>query len=163
MSAPGQREQGQIQGRAVDNKRAAERKPTILLAEDSPADVYLIREALREHGVESPVRVAPDGKHVLQLLSDPSAKIEDVGLIILDLNLPLHDGIEILQQLRTSGNLARIPVVVLTSSDSPRDRLMAGELGAACYLRKPTGLDQFLSLGAIFKNLLESRAVSGEQ
>ena len=66
---------------------------------------------------------------------------------------PRHDGIEILERLRESP-LAHIPVVVLTSSDSPRDRQMADRLGAARYLRKPSSLEQFLGLGAVFKDLL---------
>jgi len=77
------------------------------------------------------------------------------------LNLPLHDGIEILQELRNNAALAHVPVVVLTSSDSPRDRITASELGAACYLRKPSNLDQFLSLGAVFRDLLASSKQPG--
>ena len=132
--------------------------PDILLAEDNPADVYLIREALREHGVDCTLRVASDGKDVLRIIS-PERSDEEVpplGLIILDLNLPRHDGIEILQRVRETPALAHVPVVVLTSSDSPRDRLLANQLGATCYLRKPSSLDQFLSLGAVFKDLLEA-------
>ena len=133
--------------------------PKILLAEDNPADVYLIREALREHGVNHLLRVESDGKQVLQLIAEAkSPPDQDLSLIILDLNLPLHDGIEILQELRNTRALAHVPVVVLTSSDSPRDRVVASELGAACYLRKPSNLDQFLSLGAVFKDLLASSA-----
>jgi two-component system, chemotaxis family, response regulator Rcp1 len=128
----------------------------ILLAEDNPADVYLIREALREHGVEYTMRVASDGKEVMRIISSPQADLDarPLGLIILDLNLPRYDGLEILQHIRETAELAHIPVVVLTSSDSPRDRLIADQLGATCYLRKPSGLDQFLSLGATFKELL---------
>jgi DNA-binding response OmpR family regulator len=86
----------------------------------------------------------------------------ELELIILDLNLPRHDGIEILRRLRETGVLARIPVVVLTSSDSPSDRLAASELGAACFLRKPSNLEQFLNLGAVFKALLrQAKAQSG--
>lgn len=131
--------------------------PDILLAEDNPADVYLIREALREHGVDCTLRVASDGKDVLRIISpeQPDAEVQPLGLIILDLNLPRHDGIEILQRVRETPELAHVPVVVLTSSDSPRDRLMADQLGATCYLRKPSSLDQFLSMGAVFKDLLE--------
>ena len=131
--------------------------PSILLAEDNPADVYLIREALREHGVDCLVRVESDGRQVLRIIADAKTpRGEDLSLIILDLNLPLHDGIEILQELRKTRALAHVPVVVLTSSDSPRDRIVASELGATCYLRKPSNLDQFLSLGAVFKDLLAS-------
>jgi CheY-like chemotaxis protein len=132
--------------------------PEILLADDNPADVYLIREALRENDVQCSLRVAVDGKEALGIISgDPAeADIERLGLIILDLNLPRHDGIEILQRLRESARLEHIPVVVLTSSDSPRDRLMASQLGAVRYLRKPSSLKEFLALGAIFKDLLEN-------
>ena len=130
--------------------------PEILLAEDNPADVYLIREALREHGVDCTLRVASDGSDVLRIISpeQPDPEAQPLGLIILDLNLPRHDGIEILQRVRETPKLANVPVVVLTSSDSPRDRLIASQLGATCYLRKPSRLDQFLSMGAVFKDLL---------
>ena len=130
--------------------------PGILLAEDNPADVYLVQEALREHGVASPIQVAPDGKDVLRLLAGGGGApgVGHFDLIILDLNLPLHDGLEILQHLRENEAAAGVPVVILTSSDSPRDRVVASELGAACYLCKPSSLEQFLELGAVFKNLL---------
>jgi CheY-like chemotaxis protein len=129
----------------------------ILLAEDNPADVYLIREALREHGVEAMIRVASDGREVLDLIcpKKAGAEIPRLDLIILDLNLPRHDGIEILEQLRCSPQLASVPVVVLTSSDSPRDQKVANELGATCYLRKPSSLEHFMALGKVLKGLLD--------
>jgi CheY-like chemotaxis protein len=131
----------------------------ILIAEDNAADVYLIREALREHGVDCELLIASDGAAVLRFISAERAEenARGLGLIILDLNLPRHDGTEILQRLRESSQFAHVPVAVLTSSDSPRDRLVASQLGAACYLRKPSNLEQFLSLGAVFKGLLEQR------
>jgi chemotaxis family two-component system response regulator Rcp1 len=132
--------------------------PEILLAEDNPADVYLIREALHEHGVDCALRVAADGKDVMTLLSGEGAPPD---LMILDLNLPRHDGIEILQRVRATDGMAHIPVVVLTSSDSPRDRQVAIQLGATRYIKKPSSLEQFLELGAVFKELLaahESRS-----
>jgi len=130
--------------------------PEVLLADDNPSDVYLIREALREHGVDCDLRVASDGKAALGIISGerPDAVVGGISLIILDLNLPRHDGIEILQRLRQSAWWEHVPVVVLTSSDSPRDRQMANQLGATRYLRKPSSLDEFLGLGAIFKELL---------
>src|SRR5258708_7429362 len=82
----------------------------ILLAEDNSADVYLIREALHDHGVDCPIRLASDGRDVLQIISprDPPWEAPDLGLIILDLNLPRHDGIEILQRLRENERLAHV-------------------------------------------------------
>jgi CheY-like chemotaxis protein len=137
--------------------------PKILLAEDNPADVYLIRAALEEHGIDVTVQVAADGGEVLQIIDRQGVLAEtELNLIILDLNLPRHDGIEILQRLRESERLALVPVVILTSSDSPRDRIVASESGAACFLRKPSNLEQFLNLGAVFKNLLgQAKTQSG--
>jgi|SRR5579863_2978377 len=128
--------------------------PEVLLADDNPSDVYLIREALREHDVACNLRVASDGRDALNIISGAASGAGAISLIILDLNLPRHDGIEILQRLRESPGMEHVPVVVLTSSDSPRDRLIANQLGATRYLRKPSSLDAFLSLGAVFKELL---------
>jgi two-component system, chemotaxis family, response regulator Rcp1 len=127
--------------------------PGILLAEDNPADVYLIREALKEHGVDCPIQTASDGREVLTLI-DTAGPAWHPDLIILDLNLPRHDGIELLQKLRSTVGLNGVPVVVLTSSDSPKDRATATELGATRYLSKPSNLEHFLELGAVFKELL---------
>jgi CheY-like chemotaxis protein len=140
--------------------------PEIWLAEDNPADVYLIKTALHEHGVGCVLRVASDGEEVLNLISGADAEMAsgDLRLIILDLNLPRHDGIEILEKLQQTPWMTGIPVVVLTSSDSPGDRLIANRLGAARYLRKPSSLDQFLSLGAVFKDVMtraEGTATAG--
>lgn len=133
-------------------------KLDILLGEDNPADVYLVREALREHGVDCALRVASDGAEMLRMISSEQelAEARRLRLIILDLNLPRHDGSEILQRLKETSELSHVPVVVLTSSDSPRDRLLASQFGA-CFLRKPSNLEQFLSLGAVFKDLLDER------
>jgi CheY-like chemotaxis protein len=133
----------------------------VLLAEDNAADVYLIREALREHGVNCQLHVASDGQEVLEALMGDSPRAGRLKLIILDLNLPRHDGIEILERLRDAG-LGHIPVVILTSSDSQRDRDMAIRLGAVRFLRKPSELEQFLSLGAVFKELLENSSAASE-
>jgi two-component system, chemotaxis family, response regulator Rcp1 len=133
----------------------------ILVAEDNPADVYLIREALRENGVDCSFRVACDGKEVLKILAGELPGAEELKLIILDLNLPCHDGLEILEHIRSSG-FPHIPVVVLTSSDFLRDRQRAIELGAERFLRKPSGLEEFLSLGAIFKEFLSDSQAASE-
>jgi CheY-like chemotaxis protein len=134
--------------------------PEILVAEDNPADVYLIRLALEEHGVTCPIVTATDGKDVLALLSLEGTHWRP-DLIILDLNLPRHDGIEILEKVRSTKAIAEVPVVVLTSSDSPRDRQNANRLGATRYVRKPSNLEQFLQLGAVFKELLTQAAQNG--
>src|SRR5581483_9564926 len=102
----------------------------ILLAEDNPADVYLIQEAFREHDIKCTIRTAADGRDVMDLIAAAGSEVHP-DLIILDLNLPCHDGLEILQKLKSNEHTSQVPVVVLTSSDSPRDRAMATALGAA--------------------------------
>jgi two-component system, chemotaxis family, response regulator Rcp1 len=164
---PGYRETKICTPNDAENAPAPQNRNTsmhkILLAEDNPGDIYLIREALQEHGVDCAMRVVSDGKEVLSIIDDQDSPSggEDYGLVILDLNLPRHDGIEILERIRESGWMAHIPVVVLTSSDSPRDRLVATHLGARCYLRKPSNLDEFLALGAVFKDMLETVRAKG--
>jgi CheY-like chemotaxis protein len=120
----------------------------ILLAEDNPADVYLIEEALREHKVDFHITVAEDGEAAISLLANGGLKPD---IVLLDLNMPKRSGGEVLDEVRRTS--ADIPVIVLTSSDSPSDREEALRLGATCYIRKPTGLDEFLQIGATIKQL----------
>ncbi|HYI95503.1 MAG TPA: response regulator [Bryobacteraceae bacterium] len=122
----------------------------ILLAEDNPADVYLIEEALREHGVAFELAVAHDGEQAIALVSE-TARVFDV--VLLDLNMPKRGGSEVLEMLQGTAT----PVIVLTSSDSPADKSEAMRLGATRYIRKPTGLDDFLAIGATIKEIVGLR------
>ncbi len=119
----------------------------ILIIEDNPGDVRLMREALGN--VESPITidVAVDGEEALRFLrrEGQHAEAHTPALIFLDFNLPKSDSREILRQLKQDQRLRLIPVAVLTSSDSERDIREAYELYANCYLRKPGDLDSFLN------------------
>ncbi len=129
-------------------------KPShIILVEDNPADVYLIREALREHCVIHEMQILTDGRSAIQFFNT-YGQTDSPDLVILDLNLPQHDGLEILKVIRASRGLADVPVAVLTSSDSPRDRDAVRNLGVTNYVRKPSSLDEFLSIGKLFKELM---------
>jgi CheY-like chemotaxis protein len=125
---------------------------TILLGEDNPADVYLIRQALQENGVEYHLEVASHGGEMIAALTKPREQPPD--LIILDLNLPRYDGLEVLKTVRDNSALEGIPVVILTSSDSPKDRVAASAFGADCYIRKPSKLDEFMAIGKTLHSLL---------
>jgi CheY-like chemotaxis protein len=121
----------------------------ILVAEDNPADVYLLREALSQHPAQVELVVVVDGEEALDYI-DKRGRFSDApkpDLFVLDLNLPKSDGNDVLRRIREKPELNSIPVVVLTSSDSPRDRNVAASLGAASFLTKPSDLDQFLALG----------------
>jgi DNA-binding response OmpR family regulator len=126
----------------------------ILVVEDNPADVYLIRSALEEHSIDADVDVVSDGERARTLareFDDGTTPWPD--LVLLDINLPKIDGLELLRQL----SAATCPIVVMSSSQSPADRQQALEHGAACYFWKPTDLDGFLHLGDIVKDLLSPK------
>jgi two-component system, chemotaxis family, response regulator Rcp1 len=123
----------------------------ILLAEDNPADVYLIEEALREHKIAFELTVAEDGEAAIGMIVSGKTHPD---LILLDLNMPKRSGGEVLTHLREQPHCRTTPVIVLTSSDSPSDREEVLRLGATSYIRKPTGLDEFLQIGAAIKQLL---------
>jgi CheY-like chemotaxis protein len=126
----------------------------ILLGEDNPADVYLIRQALEENGITYTLRVAVHGGELMEVVANRHSKVPD--LIVLDLNLPRHEGLEILKLIRDSHDMSHVPVVILTSSDSPKDRVAASALGADCYIRKPSSLDEFMAIGKVFQTLLSA-------
>jgi CheY-like chemotaxis protein len=123
----------------------------ILLAEDNPADVYLLREALNSRTGAGQVNliVVTDGEQAMDYVQRRgqfgAALTPD--LIVLDLNLPKSDGSDVLRCVREQSEFRTVPVVVLTSSDSPKDRSVAEKLGADCYITKPSDLDAFLALG----------------
>jgi two-component system, chemotaxis family, response regulator Rcp1 len=121
------------------------------VAEDNPADVYLIEEALREHHVPFELTVAEDGETAIAMVI--SGKVNP-DLVLLDLNMPKRSGVEVLMRLREQPECRALPIIVLTSSDSPADREEVLRLGATSYLRKPTGLDEFLQIGAAIKQLI---------
>ena len=116
----------------------------ILLVEDDPGDVVLVREAFEHNKVHNELRVASDGVYALEQLRDPELSLPD--LILLDLNLPRKDGREVLAEIRADARLTAIPVVVLTTSDAETDILRSYELHANAYVTKPVDLRQFLEV-----------------
>jgi two-component system, chemotaxis family, response regulator Rcp1 len=129
----------------------------ILLAEDNPGDVLLFREALGTCSLRCNVVVAADGQQAIALLDDrPEEKPAwKPHLIVLDVNLPKLDGESVLRHVREQPALARVPVIMLTSSAAPADRESALELGANLYLQKSSNLDEALAVGRIVETMLE--------
>ncbi len=121
----------------------------ILVVEDNPADVYLLREALSLEGKQVDLTVVIDGEQALKYVQR-KGEFENASppdLVVLDLNLPKSDGGDVLRCIRKEGDYAGVPVVVLTSSDSPRDRKTIESLGADRFITKPSDLDEFMALG----------------
>ena len=121
---------------------------TILVVEDNPGDVRLMREALSGCSDHCRLITVPDGEQAIRFLRrvEPFEDAARPDLIFLDLNLPRKDGREVLGEIKSDPALRRIPVIVLTTSEADRDVHRAYDLHANCYLRKPTDLDEYLAV-----------------
>jgi CheY-like chemotaxis protein len=117
----------------------------ILLVEDDEVDVMNIRRAFRRSRIVNPVTVASDGVQALEMLRAGDVPSER-RLILLDLNMPRMNGIEMLRELRADPALHTTPVVVLTTSDDERDRVEAYNLHVAGYLVKPVTFGSFCEM-----------------
>ncbi|HKS65972.1 MAG TPA: response regulator [Candidatus Acidoferrales bacterium] len=117
----------------------------ILLVEDNAADVRLTQEVLKESKVRNNLLIASNGEEALACLRKQGkfAGCVRPDLILLDLNLPVKDGREVLAQIKDDPNLKRIPVVILTTSKAEEDILKTYNLHANCYVTKPVDLEQF--------------------
>jgi chemotaxis family two-component system response regulator Rcp1 len=118
----------------------------ILLAEDNPGDVRLIKRALRGFTVPYRLHVVEDGEQVLAFLNrqDAYTKAPDVNLILLDWNLPRVHGREVLVAIKNDSELKHIPVVILSTSEAESDVLQAYKRYANCYVTKPAELPDYL-------------------
>ena len=131
----------------------------ILLAEDSAADVSIVRMALRVQGLDHILHVARDGEEAINFIqkADKDRKAPGPDLLLLDMHLPKYNGEEILKCLRSTERYAQIPVVVMTSSDAPADHDRAQKHAAMFYFRKPSRLDEFIQLGIIVRDILTGK------
>jgi two-component system, chemotaxis family, response regulator Rcp1 len=120
----------------------------ILLVEDSPGDVRLTMEALKEAKVLNRLSVAADGVEATEFLNRRGRFTEAPrpDLILLDLNLPRKDGREVLAEIKAAPEFRRIPVVVLTTSRAEADVIKAYDLHANCYITKPVDFKQFIEV-----------------
>jgi CheY-like chemotaxis protein len=120
----------------------------VLLVEDDPGDVYLIREAFAHDKVHNALHIVSDGVAALDFLhrrgAYPEAPRPD--LVLLDLNLPLKDGREILAEIKADADLRTIPIVVLTTSEADEDIACSYDLGANAYVTKPVDFDRFIEV-----------------
>jgi two-component system, chemotaxis family, response regulator Rcp1 len=121
--------------------------PEILVVDDNPADVTLVRESLAETRYRQCIRSVSDAAGALQYLkrSGKYASMVRPGLVFLDLNLPRTRGHEVLAALKSEASLSPIPVVVFSSSTAPSDVTLSYELGANCYVIKPANLKGFIA------------------
>ena len=121
------------------------RPAIILIAEDNDADVYLTKEALADATVDTKVYRVKDGLEALKFLrkESPYVDMPRPDLMLLDLNMPIMDGRQVMEQMKNDQVLRAIPVVVLTTSQSEEDIINSYSLKANCYITKPMDFEQF--------------------
>ena len=120
----------------------------ILLVEDNPSDLEVALRALKEQHICNNIHVARDGEEALDFIfrrgKFSGKQVEELPrVILLDLKLPLIDGLEVLRQIRADARTRHVPVVVLTSSTEERDVVESYALGVNSYIAKPVDFDQF--------------------
>jgi len=120
-------------------------KPRVLLVEDNPGDIRLTQEALKESKMDIHLDVVSDGEQAVDFLMKRGKYTDAIRphIILLDLNLPKKNGIEVLKEVKTHDSLKKIPVIVLTTSDADHDISKAYSLHANCYILKPVDFDDF--------------------
>jgi len=120
----------------------------ILLVEDSPGDIRLAQEALKESKIRNKLFVVEDGVEAMAFLrrQGKHAEAPRPDLILLDLNLPRKSGREVLSEVKNDEDLKRIPVVVLTVSRDEEDIMRSYDNHANCYITKPLDFSQFMEI-----------------
>ncbi len=120
----------------------------LLLVEDNPGDVRLTQEALMQNQLDLKLHVAFDGEQALDFLYKKGENEEAPrpDLILMDINIPKYSGIEVLERIKNDPNLKKIPVVMLTTSDTNNDVSKCYELGANAYTIKPLDFENFINM-----------------
>lgn len=126
---------------------------SILLVEDSNADVHLIKEFLKEIEIENVLHIARDGIEAMEFLHKNCRQSKYYpNLVILDLNLPRMNGREVLKEIKNDDDLKQIPVMILTTSDEEEDIMDCYNHHANCYVIKPVDFDKFIKTMDLIKN-----------
>ena len=118
----------------------------ILLVEDNEGDILLTLDAFEESKVKTEISVARNGKEALDFLfkRDTFVNAEKPDLILLDINIPIYNGHEVLKQIKSDANLKKIPVIILTTSSDRKDIEKAYENHSNSYVEKPLHMEEFL-------------------
>lgn len=126
----------------------------VLLVEDNPADVFLVREAMMHEGVEAELATAEDGEKAIRLVQslDADPSLAGFDCFLLDLNLPRRSGAEVLRETRASVRSAETPVIMITSSEASDDREQVLRSGATHVFVKPFRLSEFRSLARLVQS-----------
>jgi two-component system response regulator len=126
-----------------------EKEPfSVLMAEDDEHDIIATRRAWKKHSISNPLFIVNNGEECLDFLY-LRGKYKDrestpqVGILLLDINMPKMDGLSVLEHIKNDENMRSLPVVILTTSKNETDRLISYKLGANAYIIKPVGFENF--------------------
>jgi two-component system, chemotaxis family, response regulator Rcp1 len=128
----------------------------IVVIEDNGSDVFLLKRALNKQDVRFELVHLLNGGEALAFIRRQGAYADSAipNLILVDLNLSKYTGEDILREIRSAGHLRNVPVCVWSSSQSRRDETLLNDLGVSRFITKPSGLDKFMEIGKIIKDLL---------
>lgn len=128
----------------------------IVVIEDNRSDVFLLGRALKQQDLRFELVHLLNGSQALAFIRRQGAFADAAvpNLILMDLNMSKYTGEDILREIRAARHLAGVPVCAWSSSQSGRDRSMLQDLGVSQFITKPAGLDQFLAIGKLIKDLL---------
>ena len=144
------------------------KETAVLIAEDDEGHAVLIQKNLRRAGIDNPLLVFPDGQATLDYLfqrGQPHRRPGTPCVLLLDIRMPKADGIEVLRQVKADPELKKLPVIMLTTTDDPREVDRCHELGCNTYITKPIDYNQFVEairrLG-LFLSMAEVPRLNGE-
>jgi CheY-like chemotaxis protein len=140
--------------------------PSILLVEDDQMDIMNVQRELRKHDINVPLHIAKNGREALQLLKGEGgqSQIAKPSVVMLDINMPRMNGLELLEALRSDPEFVGLNVFIMTTSDLETDRLKARDLAVSGYIIKPLNFDKFGEGGStvdgfsLFLDLLQLKA-----
>ncbi|MFW6352116.1 MAG: response regulator [Bacteroidota bacterium] len=125
----------------------SEKEITVIISEDDPGHAELIREALEDSGIQNEILHFPDGQVTWEYLQEQSNKDPENNkhalLVLLDINMPRMNGVEVLRNIKEHAKLKSVPVIMLTTTDDPREIEQCYELGCNVYITKPVDYDRF--------------------
>jgi CheY-like chemotaxis protein len=136
------------------------KKCKILLAEDDPDDILLLKDAFQSLGAKEMIEFADNGEQVLKKLQDNENE-ELPGLIVVDVNMPKIGGMQTLERLKADKRLKDIPVLIYTTSTNPVDEERSLRLGAKGYVIKPSSFKKLIETANFFMSFLLPTSVAG--
>ncbi|MCD6048843.1 MAG: response regulator receiver protein [Verrucomicrobia bacterium] len=121
--------------------------PNVLIAEDDEGHAILVQQTLRDAGLGNTIQHFKDGQAILDFLfrrgNGPHRQEDQPYVLLLDIRMPKVNGVEVLQQLKANPDLRKLPIIMLTTTDDPREVLRCHELGCSVYIQKPVDYDKF--------------------